>query len=165
MNSVETAFGQKSDHETNFAAANPDYWRSERPKTDFTKHSAIPTDILSDGPPRDGIPLIDDPSFKLGAEIEALDAKELGIGVSINGYARAYPLRVMMRHKIINDVTLYWTPDRNSAFDTREISEGRDVGNVTATKFGPDGPDDVPYFVDIGFAYHVFFPDRKIHVE
>ena len=60
--------------------------------------------------------------------------------------------------------TLRWTPGQTSALDTREISEGRDVGNVTATKLGPDGPVDVPYFVDFAFAYHVFFPDRKIHV-
>ncbi len=85
------------------AAANPDYWRNEWPKTDFTKHSVPLTDILSGGPPRDGIPPIDDPSFKPVAEIEALGPKEPVIGVSINGYARAYPLRILMRHEIVND--------------------------------------------------------------
>tara|TARA_B100000676_G_scaffold232797_1_gene231735 strand:+ start:4015 stop:4248 length:234 start_codon:yes stop_codon:yes gene_type:complete len=66
---------------------------------------------------------------------------------------------------VADGVTLRWTPDQNSALDTREISESRDVGNVTATKTVPDGPVDVPYFIDFGFAYNVFFPDRKIHVE
>ena len=67
---------------------------------------------------------------------------------------------------MVNGVTLRWTLGRDSALDTRAISEGRDVGKVTATKFGPDesdGPVDVPYFVDLTFAYHVFLPDRKIH--
>ena len=85
------------------AAANPDYWRSERPKMDFTKHLVPLTNILSGGPPRDGIPPIDDPSFKPIAEIEELGPKEPVIGVSINGYARAYPLRILMRHEIVND--------------------------------------------------------------
>ena len=60
---------------------------------------------------------------------------------------------------------LRWTSGQNSALDIREIFEGRDVGNETATKIVPDGPVDVPYFVDFTFAYHVSFPDRKIHVE
>lgn len=312
------------------ASANPDYWRHEWPKTDFSQHSVPLSDILSGGPLRDGIPPIDNPSFKPVSEIEGLAATEPVIGLAINGKARAYPLRILMRHEIVNDelggapisvtfcplcnaamvfdrrvgdkvldfgttgklrnsdlvmwdrqteswwqqflgeaivgsmtgtklkalparleswanytkrfpagevlspdgrfasmetyccnpyggydtqagpyphflsvdmpkgipamlrvvsledkreawsmallrekkeiklpngVTLRWTAGQNSALDTSQISRGRDVGNVTATKFGPDGLIDVPYFVDFAFAYHVFFPDRKIHVE
>tara|TARA_Y100001968_G_C19073868_1_gene579733 strand:+ start:125 stop:319 length:195 start_codon:yes stop_codon:yes gene_type:complete len=64
---------------------------------------------------------------------------------------------------LFNRVTLPWTPGWDSAPDTRDISEGRDAGDVTAKKFGPDGPVNVPYFVDV--AYHVFFLDSKIHLE
>ena len=85
------------------AAANPVYWRSEWPKTDFTKHSVPLTDILSGGSPRDGILPINEPSFKPVTEIEALCQKATVIGVSISGYARAYPLRILMRHEIVND--------------------------------------------------------------
>ncbi len=87
--------------------------------------------------------------------------------VSLEDKAEAWSMALLRKKKQIkvgNGVTLHWTPGQNSALDTREISEGCDVGNVTATKFGPDGPVDVPYFVDFAFAYHVFFPDRKIHV-
>ena len=41
------------------ASANPDYWRHEWPKTDFSQYSVPLSDILSGGPPRDGIPPID----------------------------------------------------------------------------------------------------------
>ena len=74
-------------------------------------------------------------------------------------------LRKKKQIKVSDGVMLRWTPGQNSALDTREISEGRDVGNVTATKIVADGPVDMPDFVDFAFAYHVCFPDRKIHVE
>lgn len=71
-------------------------------------------------------------------------------------------LREKKEIKLPNGVTLRWTAGQNSALDTSQISRGRDVGKVTATKFVPDGLIDVPYFVDFAFAYHVFFPDRKM---
>ena len=45
------------------ALANPDRWKFEWPKTDFTKHSVDFNEILSGGPPKDGIPAIDNPGF------------------------------------------------------------------------------------------------------
>ena len=38
-------------------------------------------------------------------------------------------------------------------YDTSQISRGRDVGSVSATKLGPDRLIDVPYFVDFAFVY------------
>ena len=73
-------------------------------------------------------------------------------------------LREKKQLKLPNGVTLNWTPGQNSALDVPEIAKGRDIGNITATKFRADGPIDVPYFVDFAFTYHVFFPDRKIHI-
>ncbi len=85
------------------AAANPAFWRYEWPKTDFTKHSVPFEEILSGGPPKDGIPAIDAPSFKPAADIKELADTEPVIGVVIEGEAKAYPLRVLMRHEIVND--------------------------------------------------------------
>jgi hypothetical protein len=62
---------------------NLDCWRHEWPKTDFTKHSIPLTDILSGGPPKDGIPPIDDPTFKPVSEIDDLGETEPVIGVPI----------------------------------------------------------------------------------
>ena len=120
------------------AAANPDYWRHEWPKTDFTKHSIPLTDILSGGPPKDGIPPIDDPTFKPVSEIDELGETEPVIGVSINGQAKAYPLRILMRHKIVNDeldgvpITETFCPLCNAAmvFDHRVGDKILDFGTT-----------------------------------
>tara|TARA_E500000331_G_scaffold253731_1_gene244218 strand:- start:326 stop:934 length:609 start_codon:yes stop_codon:yes gene_type:complete len=74
-------------------------------------------------------------------------------------------LREKKQLKLPDGMTLNWTPGQNSALDVPEIAKGRDFGNITATKFGADSPIDVPYFVDFAFAYNVFSPDRKIHIQ
>ena len=46
------------------ASANPERWKSEWPKTNFEKTNiASWSEILSGGPPRDGIPALSDPQF------------------------------------------------------------------------------------------------------
>ena len=46
------------------AHANPDFWKSEWPNTDFEMTTVESwTEILSGGPPKDGIPAVDGPSF------------------------------------------------------------------------------------------------------
>ena len=88
--------------------------------------------------------------------------------VSLEVKCKAWSMALLREKKEIklpNGVTLRWTAGQTSALDTSQISRGRDVGNVTATKFGRDALIDVPYFVDFAFAYHVFFPDRKIYVK
>lgn len=87
------------------AAAQPANWKQEGwGKTDFDKTSIKWEEILSGGPPKDGIPAIDTPVFKPLAGIRDLAATEPVIGLEINGDARAYPLRVLMWHEIVNDV-------------------------------------------------------------
>ena len=51
------------------ASANPQIWKFEWPKTDFTKSSVNFDDIMSGGPPKDGIPSIDDPKFEKASEV------------------------------------------------------------------------------------------------
>lgn len=86
------------------AQANPEVWRSEWGKTDFKKTSIKFEEILSGGPPKDGIPSIDKPIFKSLGEIKDLGAKEPVISLQIGGEARAYPLRILIWHEIVNDV-------------------------------------------------------------
>ncbi|WP_415774794.1 DUF3179 domain-containing protein [Sneathiella sp. P13V-1] len=85
------------------AWADPDFWKYEWPKTDFTKTSVSFVEILSGGPPKDGIPAIDNPRFISVKDAVHLKLTEPVIGVSINGDARAYPLQVLMWHEIVND--------------------------------------------------------------
>src|SRR5262249_5550397 len=91
------------------ARAGPEEWRREWPHTDFSRHSVAYEEILSGGPPKDGIPAIDHPSFVAVADARGLAPPEPMISVAIGGEARAYPLRVMIWHEIVND-TLGATP-------------------------------------------------------
>ncbi len=83
--------------------ADPARWQAEWPDTDFSKHSVAFDDILSGGPPKDGIPSIDAPVFAPVAEA-GLPEQEPVIGLTIGDDARAYPLRILIWHEIVNDV-------------------------------------------------------------
>ena len=63
-----------------------------------------PTEIVWGGVYPDGIPDIRDPKMLTPAEADFLDADERVFGVSINGDARAYPLRITNPHEMVNDV-------------------------------------------------------------
>ena len=74
------------------------------PKTDFSKRTVDLTEILSGGPPKDGIPPIDRPRFiAVGAARAWLKPREPVIALRIGPEARAYPLQILMFHEIVND--------------------------------------------------------------
>ena len=111
-----------------FAAEVPNHWERVFPETDFSQHSIDLDSIQEGGVPRDGIPAIDDPQFEPAAAREDwLAETEPVIGLAINGDARAYPLRVLTWHEIVNDtvggraVAVTYCPLCNSAmvFDAR----------------------------------------------
>lgn len=86
-------------------AGGPDMWRLEWPNTDFSRSTVDFDEIISGGPPRDGIPAIDDPQFRrVGAPEIELAATEPVIACDYEGEARAYPLRILMFHEIVNDI-------------------------------------------------------------
>ncbi|MBA2537565.1 MAG: DUF3179 domain-containing protein [Actinobacteria bacterium] len=64
--------------------------------------ASFDTDEIVDVLPRDAIAAIDDPSFA-PASAPTLPEEELVIGVEIRGEARAYPVRVLSAHEIVND--------------------------------------------------------------
>lgn len=81
----------------------PDDWQFEWPRTDFRRRIVDPGEIRSGGPPRDGIPAIDDPRFIPVREERSLDAREPVLALVVGDDARAYPLRVLIWHEIVND--------------------------------------------------------------
>lgn len=109
------------------AQADPKSWEGEWPQTNFDKSLIDFKDILSGGPPKDGIPAIDNPVFLPVSDIQNLKPNEAVIALSVQGQARAYPLRVMMWHEIVNDkiaglpVAVTYCPLCNAAivFDRR----------------------------------------------
>jgi len=86
------------------ASASPSYWRYEWPKTDFSKHSVPFDEIFSGGPPKDGIPSIDDPKFVPVSQATDLADTEPVVGFGVGDDVRAYPVRILTWHEIVNDV-------------------------------------------------------------
>ena len=61
-------------------------------------------EIVSGGPPQDGIPSIDNPKFVSVSEADKFlqDADQV-VGLNVNGDIRAYPLQILVWHEIVND--------------------------------------------------------------
>jgi len=69
--------------------------------------------IVAGGMGRDGLHAIDNPAVVSGAQVATINEEHRGkllvgadrvIGIAVNGHARAYPLRLMRWHEVINDV-------------------------------------------------------------
>ncbi len=118
------------------AEAHPADWKREWPRTDFSRSAIDLSQIMSGGPPKDGIPAIDEPRFNTVNQITDLGPQEPVIALTLNGMAKAYPLRVLMWHEIANDtiggvpVTVTYCPLCNAslAFDRRVNEQVLDFG-------------------------------------
>ena len=107
-------------------------------ETDITKQRIDLDDLKSGGPPKDGIPSIDNPKF-VSIDDTTFSDDELVIGVYYQGEARAYPYGILNWHEILNDnfngtpvvVTLCPLCDTNPVF----------IGRVNGvdTTFGVSG--------------------------
>jgi hypothetical protein len=58
----------------------------------------------SGGPPKDGIPSIDDPSFTSADDVDFLSPGDPVFGVVRDGEAKAYPQTILVQHEIVNDL-------------------------------------------------------------
>ena len=109
-------------------------------KTNFAR-TAIPlSEIQSGGPPRDGIPPIDEPRFVSPTDASAwLKDQEPVIVFELNGEVRAYPLQILIWHEIANDVVagvpvaITFCPLCNTAIAFDRRVEGRTL------RFGTTG--------------------------
>jgi hypothetical protein len=109
-------------------------------RTDLSK-ALVPLDeIISGGPPPDGIPAIDRPAFVMpGAADGWLKPKEPVLALELNGDARAYPLQILMWHEIVNDtvggkpVVVTYCPLCNSGLVYDRVVDG------TVLDFGTSG--------------------------
>ncbi len=107
-------------------------------RTDFSRHSVPLDEFLAGGPPRDGIPPIDEPRFVAVAEADGED-REPVVAVEIDGEARAYPIRVLIWHEIVNDtlagrpIAVTFCPLCNTS-----VVFGREVGG-RVLRFGTTG--------------------------
>ncbi|MBI1881847.1 MAG: DUF3179 domain-containing protein, partial [Chloroflexi bacterium] len=73
-------------------------------KTNFCQHNADYNDIISGGPPPDGIPSIDNPTFDpIATGDEWLVDVQPVIALAVGDEAKAYPLAILTLHEIAND--------------------------------------------------------------
>ena len=91
VGSIEDCSNSPSHHVT--------FW----PKTDFSKCIISLDEVRSGGPGKDGIPSIDSPRFIPSKDEGVLSPDEPVISIEINGEARAWPLRILTWHEIVND--------------------------------------------------------------
>ncbi|HUF86936.1 MAG TPA: DUF3179 domain-containing protein [Thermohalobaculum sp.] len=124
-----------------FGGEVPSGWERAWPNTDFSRITVDPAEILSGGPPRDGIPAITGPEMLLAAQEHRLDPREPVMvyeppDTASGEPARAYPVRYLMWHEIVNDevagvpVAVTFCPLCNSGlvFDRRVDGEVLEFG-------------------------------------
>jgi hypothetical protein len=111
------------------------YWA-----TDFSLHTVPYSEIISGGPPRDGIPPIDNPKFiSIDEAATWLEDQEPIFVVSINDETKGYPLQILTWHEVVNDtvggepVTVTFCPLCNSAITFKRTLNG------TVYDFGVSG--------------------------
>jgi hypothetical protein len=107
--------------------------------TDFSRRTVEWEEILSGGPPKDGIPAVDEPTFEsVEAAGEWLAERDPVIMFEHKGEVRAYPLAILIWHEIINDVVggdpvaITFCPLCNAsiAFDATLDGEALDFGTT-----------------------------------
>jgi hypothetical protein len=82
------------------AGINASDWR-----TDFSQRIVPYSEFISGGPPKDGIPSIDNPKFISVVEADQWLADPEPVQmVDIDDGARVYPLQILMWHEIVNDI-------------------------------------------------------------
>ncbi len=92
--------------------------------------------VEAGGPPKDGIPALTDPEMLAAGEADYLDGEDIVIGVAHGDEARAYPLRILNWHELVNDtvggmhVLVTYCPlcDSSLVFNRTVGGEVRDFG-------------------------------------
>jgi len=67
-------------------------------------NAIVPKDeILSGGVPKDGIPALLKPGFIPFGEANFLSPDDQVIGVRVGNDAKAYPIKILNQHEVVND--------------------------------------------------------------
>ncbi len=106
------------------------------PAFDLTNTTIHRNQILGGGPPKDGIPALTNARFLATKEASFMQAADRVIGVIVAGEARAYPLKILNYHEIVNDrvgkvpVAVTYCPlcDSAAVFDRRTPVGEREFG-------------------------------------
>jgi hypothetical protein len=114
-------------------------WSSPGAATD-RRLDELARHVVSGGPPKDGIPPIDEPKFVSAREAERfLHDEDVVFGVNREGLVRAYPQHVLVWHEVVNEtsgggpVSITYCPLTGSAIGFFGSLRG------TSTTFGTSG--------------------------
>jgi hypothetical protein len=106
------------------------------PAFDLSKATVPREEIRNGGPPKDGIPALNSPKFLAGSEADYMRSDDRVIGVTHESQSRAYPLKVLNYHEIVNDrlgnlpIAVTYCPlcDSAAVFDRRTPLGEREFG-------------------------------------
>ena len=70
---------------------------------DLSRYSIPIPGLSTGGLPKDAIPAMNNPAFVPVAQADYLEPTDRVIGVVVGREARAYPIRILTRHEIVND--------------------------------------------------------------
>jgi len=70
---------------------------------DLNHHVVPPEEIRDGGPAKDAIPAVRDPQFVKAGQAAFLEANDKVIGVVLEGRARAYPIKILNWHEVVDD--------------------------------------------------------------
>jgi hypothetical protein len=120
--------------------ANPDLENTIMELRDGTKYLLHPSNILSGGPPKDGIPSIDNPKFQPAEEVFWLNDDDLVLGLNYIGTVKAYPHRILNWHEIVNDfagnerVLITYCPLCRTGIAFKPVVKGKEIEFGTSGK-------------------------------
>ncbi len=99
---------------------------------DVTRHTIPISGIQGGGPPRDSIPALVNPALMTAEQADRLlSDHERVLGVFLNGEARAYPVRILNWHELVNDqvagraILVSWCPLCGSGVVYDPVIDGR----------------------------------------
>jgi len=100
--------------------------------TNWNKHTIEYSELLSGGPPRDGIPPIDSPTFVSSNDAKSwIKDNEPIVFVKIGSHVKAYPIQILIWHEIVNDtlgdkkITVTFCPLCNSTIVFDRVIGGK----------------------------------------
>ena len=99
---------------------------------DVTRHIIRVDEIQAGGPPKNGIPALSHPTFVSASKADqSLKAQDTVLGVEFNEAAKAYPVRILNWHEVVNDdvgeqpVLISWCPLCGSGLVYDPRADGR----------------------------------------
>jgi hypothetical protein len=143
-NAAATAVAQTTSSPALLPPEEPPASAAREFRTDFSRHTIPYSEILSGGPPKDGIPAIDNPQFiSVGAADDWLGELEPVTVFQEQGVVRIYPFQILTWHEIVNDVVngrsivVTFCPLCNTAivFDATVNGQPLDFGTTGRLRF------------------------------